>query len=195
MCAPTLERSRTSARRSCAARPSRPRETCRSTSGPTPVGWALPSLPRSDLDLGPGAIPASCSSMPPLLSHTPPVLTRLSPQVNARSGAPSRAVAAPSPRLISARYMCAPTQASGPTPAPSPTVAAASPAPPTTRITCASTQVGQLACEDHPPEAPAPSTVGFRPETRPRLPAQSHSLLVIPGWARGGAGGPVAPAV
>lgn len=75
-----------------------------------------------------------------------------------------RAVAAPLPHLISARYMCAPTQASGPTPVLSPTVAVASPVPPTTRITCASIQVGQLACKDHPPEAPHPSTVGFQSE-------------------------------
>lgn len=151
MCAPTLEKSHTSAQRSYAARPSRPQETCRSTSGPTPVGWFHPSCP-SSLDLEAGSTPSlvpACLSFLSHLSHTP------SPQVNAHSGAPSRAVAAPSPHLISARYMCAPTQASGPTPAPSPTVAVASPVPPTTRITCASTQVGQLAGKDHPSEAPA----------------------------------------
>lgn len=94
---------------------------------------------------GPGAPHSGTTSLPERSPSPTPF-----PQVNAHSDAPLRAVAAPSPHQISARYMCAPTQASGPTPAPSPTVAGASPAPPTTRITCASTQVGQLACEKHP---------------------------------------------
>lgn len=53
MCVPTLVRSHTSAQRNCAARPSRPQETCRNMSELTLVGWALPSLPCSDLNLEP----------------------------------------------------------------------------------------------------------------------------------------------
>lgn len=108
--------------------------------------------PAHPAQLRPGHCPGLISEPP---SHSG------SPQVNAPSGAPSRAVAAPSLHLTSARYMCAPTLASGPTPAPSPTVAAASPAPPTTRITCASTQVGQLACASLPLRGPSPPTEGF----------------------------------